>query len=72
MKFQIIRIFHNMFKKLPPNFIYVISYFIALLYFIFTPFSNIKLKKENDGVRSKKDGTTEAKKGKGGTANDKV
>lgn len=34
--------------------------------------SSIKLKKENDGVRSKKDGTTEAKKGKGGTANDKV
>ena len=50
MKFQIIRIFHNIFKKLPPNFIYVMSYFIALVYFIFTPFSNIKLKKRKDRI----------------------
>ena len=50
MKFQIIRILHNMFKKLPPNFIYVISYFIGLVYFIFTPFSNIKLKKRKDRI----------------------
>ena len=50
MKFQIIRIFHIIFKKLPPNFIYVMSYFIALIYFIFTPFSNIKLKKRKDRI----------------------
>ena len=50
MKFQIIRIFHNIFKKLTPNFIYVLSYFIALVYFIFTPFSNIKLKKRKDRI----------------------
>ena len=50
MKFQIIRIFHNIFKKLPPNFIYVVSYFIALIYFILTPFSNIKLKKRKDRI----------------------
>ena len=50
MKFQIIRIIHNMFKQLPPNFIYVISYFFALVYFIFTPFSNIKLKKRKDMI----------------------
>ena len=50
MKFQIIRIIHNMFKQLPPNFIYVFSYFFALVYFIFTPFSNIKLKKRKDMI----------------------
>ena len=50
MKFQIIRIFHNIIKKLPPNFIYVLSYFIAIVYFIFTPFSNNKLKKRKDRI----------------------
>ena len=50
MKFQIIRIFHNIIKKLPPNFIYVLSYFIAIVYFIFTPFSNYKLKKRKDRI----------------------
>lgn len=36
-------------------------------------FSNITLTKEKtDGVRSKKDGTTESEKGKGGAVNDKV
>ena len=50
MKFQIIRIFHNIIKKLPPNFIYVMSYFIAIVYFIFTPFSNYKLKKRKDRI----------------------